>query len=72
MGGMKNHRLELLTAIAQQILGMTGAVDAKRVAYCTAGKFSDADIKASLAMLHAGGLVDYRAGKYHAEQAVAA
>lgn len=61
-------RLELLTAISRQILAisLTGAVDAERVAFCTAGKFLADDIRAALKMLHAGGLLNYRAAKYHA------
>jgi hypothetical protein len=63
-----NTRLELLASIGQQILAMAnaGAVDVRRAAFCTAGKFADSDLRAALAMLHAGGMLNYRAGKYHA------
>ncbi len=62
------NRLETLTAIGRQILAMTltGAVDVDRATNCTAGKFSAEDIRSAIKMLHAGGLVDYRGGKYHA------
>lgn len=61
-------RLEQLTAIGHQILAMalTGAVDLERVEYCTAGKFATDDIRAAIKMLHAGGLLAYRGGKYYA------
>jgi hypothetical protein len=64
----RDHRLELLTVIARQILGMavTGPVDHERVEFCTAGRYSTADLKSALAMLHAGGMINYRAGKYYA------
>lgn len=66
-----NQRLELLTSIGRQLLAManTGAVDLQRAIHCTAGKFSTDDLRAALAMLHAGGLLNYRAGKYHAADA---
>lgn len=65
------NRFELLTSIGHQILAMalTGAVDVERVEYCTAGKFSTDDIRAALKMLHAGGLMNYRGGEYHASAA---
>jgi len=64
----RTNRLETLTAIGRQILSMldTGAVDMDRALYCTAGKFSETDVRDSMKMLHAAGLADYRGGKYYA------
>lgn len=61
-------RLEALTIIGCQILSMTdsGPVDMDRARYCTAGRFSDDDLRSAIQMLHAAGLVNYRGGKYHA------
>lgn len=51
--------LARLQNLQTQILAMvlTGAVSATRVAYCTAGKFSDLEIDATLTMMRALGLV---------------
>lgn len=60
------NRLELLTTIGRQLLAMalTGSIDLERAESCTAGKFSTDDLRAAMKMLHGGGLLNYRGGKY--------
>ena len=58
--------LDNINAAAKQIalLLQFGPVDMDRALYCTAGRFTEHELKSALKMLHIAGLADYRAGKY--------